>query len=165
MKNTKKKHENLDPITHEPGSHPIGTSIGTVAGATAGVAGAVATGAAMGSAIGPAGTIAGAAIGGIVGGLAGHAVAEGVNPTEEDAYWNQTYKTRPYVPQNAVYDTYRPAFMYGVSAYSKFGRDTFDEIEPKLRQEWENEGGATLPWDQAKPATRDAFERLQNRKK
>lgn len=68
-------HQNPDPITHAPGSHPVGTGIGGAVG------GAIA-GAAIGTAVGPVGTAIGAAIGAIAGGLAGHAVAEAVNPTE-----------------------------------------------------------------------------------
>ncbi len=48
---------NPDPITHAPGSHPVGTGIGAVAGGAAGVAGAVAAGAAIGSPAGPVGAV------------------------------------------------------------------------------------------------------------
>src|SRR5262245_54629642 len=73
------REANLDPITQEPGSHPLGTAAGSAAGAAAG--------AALGSAVGPAGTVVGGTIGAIAGGIAGHKVAESVNPTVEEGYW------------------------------------------------------------------------------
>src|SRR5687768_9756464 len=73
----KNRDANRDPITGEPGSHPVGTGVGAVAGGAA-------TGAAIGTAgAGPVGTAVGAAAGAIVGGLAGHGAAEGLNPTNE----------------------------------------------------------------------------------
>ncbi len=69
---------NLDPISGEPGSHPVGTGLGAGGGAV--------TGAIIGSVVGgPVGGVIGAAIGGIAGGVGGHEVAEGVNPTDPNA--------------------------------------------------------------------------------
>ena len=64
---------NLDPLTDEPGSHPVGTGVGAAGGAVAG--------AAIGAVAGPVGAAAGAVVGAIAGGLAGHAAGEAVNPT------------------------------------------------------------------------------------
>ena len=63
-----KKELNADPITGEPGSHPVGTGLGAAGGAAAG--------AAVGSVGGPLGTLVGGAVGAVVGGLAGSAVGE-----------------------------------------------------------------------------------------
>jgi len=72
-KKNKTDKANRDPITGEPGAHPVGTA----AGATAmGAAGAV-----VGSAAGPIGTGVGAAAGAVVGGLAGSAASEHFDPT------------------------------------------------------------------------------------
>lgn len=65
---------NRDPLTGEPGAHPVGTAVGATAGA-------VAAGAAVGSVAGPVGTAVGAAVGAVAGGLAGKGVAETVDPT------------------------------------------------------------------------------------
>ncbi|MEO6004610.1 MAG: YsnF/AvaK domain-containing protein [Opitutus sp.] len=73
--NKKTNQANRDPITGEPGSHPIGTA----AGATA--LGAEGAGAAAGAAAGPIGVGVGAAAGAVIGGLAGHAASEQFNPT------------------------------------------------------------------------------------
>jgi uncharacterized protein (TIGR02271 family) len=83
-KRGKNKDANRDPISGEPGSHPVGTGVGAVAGGAAGAAAGAATGAAVGTAgAGPIGTGIGAAVGAIVGGMAGHGAAEGLNPTNE----------------------------------------------------------------------------------
>jgi hypothetical protein len=80
---------NLDPLSGEPGAHPIGTAVGAaVGGGAAGVAlgaGAAAltgAGAMIGAAAGPIGAVAGAVAGGIAGGLLGKKVAETVHPTD-----------------------------------------------------------------------------------
>lgn len=77
---TEKRDANRDPITGAPGSHPVGTGLGAAAGG-------VAAGAAAGTVAGPVGTVVGAAVGAVVGGLAGKATAEAIDPTAEDAYW------------------------------------------------------------------------------
>lgn len=152
---------NRDPITGEPGSHPVGTGLGTALGATAGVAGLSMAAAAAGSALGPLGTAAGAIIGGAIGAISGHDIAEDINPTVEEQYWSEHYQTRGYVQPNTPYDNYRPAYRYGVDSYVRSeGRD-FDAVEPELRQNWNQARGASnLDWEQARPATRDAYDRL-----
>lgn len=87
---TKESREDLnaDPITGEPGSHPIGTGIGGVGGAAAG--------AAIGTMAGPLGTLIGGAIGAIVGGGVGHAAAEAIDPTREEAYWRAEHANADY---------------------------------------------------------------------
>lgn len=78
-KNTDKTRDaNRDPITKEPGSHPIGTGLGAAAGGAAG--------AAAGGVAGPIGAGAGAVVGAVAGGLGGHAVAEHFDPTGSDLY-------------------------------------------------------------------------------
>ena len=60
--------------------HNIGAGTGAAAGA--------ATGAAVGAAGGPVGMAVGAIIGGVVGAKAGDSIAEVVNPTTYNSYWN-----------------------------------------------------------------------------
>lgn len=87
---------NRDPITGEPGAHPVGTGIGAAS------AGAV--GAAVGAVGGPVGSVIGAAIGSVVGGLVGKSAAEAVNPTVEDDYWRENYTSRPYAKSDHTYN-------------------------------------------------------------
>ena len=56
-----------DPITGEPGAHPVGVGVGAI--------GAGLAGAAIGAIAGPLGALVGAAIGAVAGGIAGHEVA------------------------------------------------------------------------------------------
>jgi hypothetical protein len=144
---------NRDPITGAPGSHPVGTGLGA--------AGAGAAGAAIGSVAGPVGTVAGAAIGAVAGGLAGKAAGEAVNPTTEDAYWRQNYRSRPYAAGLDYDNDLAPAYRYGwASAGSHAGR-SFDEAENDLRAGWERtEHGARHGWDKMKDAVRDAWDRI-----
>jgi uncharacterized protein YjbJ (UPF0337 family) len=148
---------NRDPITGEPGSHPIGVAAGGTGGAV--------TGAAVGGAVG--GPI-GAAIGGVVGAIAGGAVgkiaAEAVNPTEEDRYWQENYPTRPYYKKGADYTEYEPAYRYGweSAANPQFSDKNFDEIESNLQSEWPSyRGTCRLEWIEVRDATRDAFDRVR----
>ena len=74
MENKNKSNQaNRDPITGEPGSHPVGTAAGAAALGTAG--------AAAGAAAGPIGVGVGAAAGAVIGGLTGKAASEQFNPT------------------------------------------------------------------------------------
>jgi len=146
--------ENLDPLSGEPGAHPVGTGVGATLGG-------VVAGAAVGSVVGPIGTVIGMAIGAALGGLAGKGVAESVDPTAGDAYWRQEYRGRPYVAADATYDSYGPAYSYGVAAFGRYeGRD-FELIQPELAQDWNTmRGTSDLSWDQARPAVKDAWQRM-----
>jgi uncharacterized protein (TIGR02271 family) len=157
------KDTNPDPITGAPGSHPVGTGIGAAVGGTAaGLGTAAAMGAAAGSVAGPVGTAVGAAIGAAVGGAAGHAIAENVDPTAEDAYWRENYKTRPYYSKDYEYTSYAPAYRMGWESRGTSKYKTFDEAEPELRTRWEREYGKSgLTWDKARLASRDAWDRIE----
>jgi len=147
---------NRDPITGEPGSHPVGTGLGALAGG-------VATGAAVGTMAGPIGTAVGAVVGAVVGGLAGHGVAELIDPTAEDAYWRANYEKQDYVAAGSTYDDYGPAYRYGVDSYAKHGGRPFDEAESDLSREWDRvRGNSSLTWDRAKYATRDSWQRVSD---
>jgi len=147
---------NRDPISGARGAHPVGTGLGAAAGG-------IAAGAAAGAIAGPAGAIAGAVVGAVVGGLAGKGVAELVDPTVEDAYWRETYATRPYVSAGATYDDYGPAYRYGVDTYPQYHGRSFDDVEPDLRRNWEERRGTSqLSWENARDATRDSWERLSD---
>jgi uncharacterized protein (TIGR02271 family) len=75
-KSNEKSRENRDPISGEPGAHPVETGAGAVAGGAAG--------AAAGSVAGPIGAGVGAAAGAVIGGLGGKAAGEKFDPTHVD---------------------------------------------------------------------------------
>lgn len=155
--------ENRDPISGEKGAHPVGVGVGTAAGAGAGAAaaglGAAAlTGAAAGSVVGPVGTAVGAIVGGIAGGLAGKAVAESIDPTVEERYWKDNYRSRPYVTQDAAYEDYAPAYRYGWESRARHADRDFDDVD--LQSGWAKaRAQSRLDWEQARQATRDAWNR------
>jgi hypothetical protein len=143
---------NRDPITGEPGAHPVGVGLGTAAGGAA-------AGAAAGAVGGPVGAVVGAVVGGVAGGLAGKGVAESIDPTTEDTYWQENYPSRPYYDAGMAYDDYRPAYQYGWESRSRHQGRTWDEVESDLGRDWDRtKSKSRLTWDQAKHATRDAWD-------
>jgi hypothetical protein len=167
-KQPKKPEEHRDPISGEPGAHPVGVGIGTAVGGAAAGAGlgaaasAAAAGAAAGTVAGPVGAALGAVAGGVAGAFAGKAIAEKVNPTEEDAFWRENYDGRPYVKKGASYEDYEPAYRYGWETRTKHTGMNFDEVESHLRSGWKNTNSG-LGWDAARPAVRDAWQRIDER--
>jgi hypothetical protein len=142
-----------DPIVGRP-THPLAAGIGAV------VLGG-ASGAAVGSAAGPLGTFVGAAIGAIGGALGGDAIASSFDEAAEDEHWREHYVNQPYVPKEARYEDYGPAYRYGATSYSRLAGRDFDEVETDLSGGWETaRGESVLQWEQAKHAARDAWTRL-----
>jgi len=153
----KMRSPNVDPISGEAGAHPLGTGIGAATGGAAG--------AAIGAAAGPVGALVGAGVGAIAGGFAGHSAAEAVNPTAEDDYWRDNFHNRPYVEPNESYDDYRPAYQLGWESFRKYGGKgrSFEEVEDDIRREWERrKTRSPLTWDRARPAIRDAWDRVEH---
>lgn len=148
---------NRDPLTGEPGSHPVGTGVGATGGAM--------TGAAIGGAVGgPVGAVVGGVVGAVAGGAAGHAVAEGLDPTVEDAYWRQNYNTRPYYKTGRAYDEYQPAYRYGweSAARPEYKNRKFEDVETDLERGWDKAKGATKEgWRDVREASRDAWYRVR----
>ncbi len=146
---------NPDLITGEPGSHPIGTGVGA---ASAGAAGA-----AIGAMAGPVGMVVGAAIGAVAGGLAGKGVAESIDPTVHDAYWQQNHASQSYAG-NGGYDQYRSAYRTGYEGAGRHGVDKdFSSVESDLKSSYESAKDKTsLTWEHAKAATRAAYDHARD---
>ena len=144
---------NRDPITDEPGAHPVGTGIGATGGAVAG--------ATVGAIGGPIGLAVGGVVGAVVGGLAGKATAEVVNPTVEEAYWRENHTKQSYFEPGRAFDEYAPAYRLGVTGRTRY--NDWNSAEPSLASEWETaRGGSSLSWPQAKSASRAAWDRVDN---
>ena len=148
------KSRNPDPITGEPGSHPVGTGIGAAAGGAA-------AGAAVGTVAGPVGTAVGAAVGAVVGGLAGKSIAEKIDPTREDQYWRENHPRQPFA-KDRPYDEFAPAYRVGYEGYDEFGSSgkTFADSEAELRRRYELQEDA-LPWDEVRPASEAAWRKFE----
>jgi uncharacterized protein (TIGR02284 family) len=145
---------NRDPITDEPGAHPIGTGIGATGGAVAG--------AAAGALAGPVGAAVGGVVGAVVGGLAGKAAGEAVNPTAEEAFWRDNYSKEPYYEQGRSFDDYGPAYRLGLSGRERY-EDPWTSVEPRLASEWDStRGNSSLNWDRAAPASQAAWRRVDD---
>ncbi len=154
-----KPDANRDPLSGEPGAHPVGTGMGAAAaGAAAGAAG--------GAMAGPVGAVIGAVVGGVAGGLAGKGLAESIDPTTEDAYWRDSYATRPYYDSSTSYDDYAPAYRYGWESRARHTGRKWNEVESDLANDWNSaKSHSKLTWDRAKHASRDAWERVESRVK
>lgn len=149
-------HENLDPISGEPGAHPVGTGVGAAVGGAA-------AGAAVGTFAGPVGTVVGAAVGAVAGGMFGKGVAEGVDPTIEEAYWRENHVSRPYVAEGSTYDRYHPAYRHGWESRGRLGGKPWRDMEGQIQSEWEAQPYARdLSWGDAHGAVRDAYERSES---
>lgn len=180
---------NPDPITKAPGAHPTGVGIGAAAGGATGVGAAIAVGAATGSIAGPIGTAIGIIAGAIVGGYVGKGIGEKVDPTEDENYWRDNHKSRPYYSADHDYDRdLAPAYRYGAVAGMGVGDDydrplgttgstagtaaaagtsnvsrSFDDHDNDFRAGWEKvKDKSSLSYDKARDAIRDAFDRRAN---
>lgn len=150
------EHENRDPISGEPGAHPVGVGVGAATGG--------ALGAGIGAVGGPIGAAIGAGIGAIAGGLAGKGVAEAVDPTVEEQHWRNSYINRPYVKAGARYEDYGPAYQYGWENAQRYAGRRFDDAERDLANGWTSaRRHSMLDWNDARPAVRDSWDRIAGR--
>ena len=146
---------NPDPITGEPGAHPVGTGVGA---ASAGAAGA-----AIGAVAGPIGVVAGTVIGAVAGGLAGKGVAESIDPTNEDGYWQANHHSQPYALHGS-YERFSPAYRTGYEGVVRHGADKdYADVEDDLKSTYEQgRDKAGVSWDNAKHAVRAAYDRARD---
>lgn len=83
--------------------------------------------------------------------------------TDERSYWEQNYRSRPYVRSDTEFGAYEPGYRYGFeSAQRHRGRD-WHEVEPELERDWERyeHGGETRSkWQDIKASVRDAWDRV-----
>lgn len=152
--NTPGHDSNPDPITGEPGAHPIGTGMGA---ASAGAAGA-----AIGAVAGPIGVVAGTVVGAVAGGLAGKGVAESIDPTNEDGYWEKHHGSQIYA-NHGSYERYSSAYRTGYEGVGRHGVEKqYSEVEDDLKSAYEKtKEQAGLSWDHAQHAVRAAFDRAR----
>jgi hypothetical protein len=147
-----KGSRNPDPITDAPGSHPIETGIGAaLAGAACGMA--------VGAVAGPAAAAVGVAAGAVAGGYAGKGIGEMIDPTTEDNWLRENFKSRPYVEEGDSYEDFNKAFRYGALAESKYGDAGIDLRDEQLQRDWEASTESNMPWTKAKGAVQDAYDR------
>ena len=140
--------------TPPSGGHPVATG--------AGAAGAGAAGAAVGGLVaGPVGALVGGAVAAVAGGLGGRAIAEAFNPTEEERYWREHYRTRPYASPDTRFEDLEPAYRYGWESRAAHPRERWEELEAQLEEGWRCRR-CEQEWERARDPARDAFERLES---
>jgi uncharacterized protein (TIGR02271 family) len=146
---------NPDPLTDQPGSHPVETGVGAALGG-------VASGMAVGAVGGPVGAVIGGIVGGAVaGGLAGKGVGELIDPTTEDNWIREYFKSdKAAAAEGRTEEHYRPAYRYGLESAGRYEGKRFEDVESDLRSDYEKNYAHTgLGWEHARGAVRDAFDR------
>ena len=134
--------------------HSIGEGTGAVAGAVAG--------AAVGSMAGPVGTVVGAIAGGALGAKGGGAVAEALNPTEYNNYFEKNYTSAPYYVGGSEWRDYKPAYQYGYDTYGQYRGQRFEDVEDTLERNWDaTKANSRLAWNEAKGAVRDGWHHIE----
>ena len=153
-----------DPLSGQSSVHPIGTTVGTATGAAAGAL----AGALLGATVGPVGAAVGATAGAIAaafaGGKAGRHVTEFICPSTGDHYWRTAYLRRPYITPGTRYETFRPAYLFGVQMRKVHIDKTWDQAELSIQSAWQESSDVqSLPWSIACPAILDAWDKLTPR--
>ena len=147
---------NADPVSDQPGSHPIEVGMGAALGGAA-------SGAAVGLVAGPIGAAIGAAVGAIAGGLAGKGVGELIDPTTQDNWLRESFAEKTYVDRTKgeSFEHYTPAYKYAAdAAQTKYAGKSYHEVETHLQSDYEKTDHAkTMGWDKAKHAVKDAYDR------
>jgi hypothetical protein len=88
-------------------------------------------------------------------------VAEQTNPTFEENDWQETYTSSPYAEKDRTYEDYQPAYRTGYEGYDRYGHSgrTYSEVETDLQRDYQTNQTGNLPWEQAKHAVKDAWDR------
>lgn len=134
--------------------HSIGEGTGAATGAV--------TGAVVGSAAGPVGTVVGALAGGVVGAKAGGAIAEAINPTDYNDYFQNSFRKTAYYKGGREWNDYEPAYKYGYDTYAQYRGQTFDDVEYALERDWNAaKANSRLAWNEARDAVRDSWHYIE----
>lgn len=76
-----------------------------------------------------------------------------------EAYWREHFYTCPYVSPGDRWTQFGPAFRHGWRARERYPNSAWEEIEAILEREWSATTTRTLPWQTARLAARDAWDR------
>jgi hypothetical protein len=137
---------NADPITGEPGSHPVGTGVGAAGGAAAGVA-VLSERWAQPSVRWRAE-------------LRARRRRDGESDRRKRLL--RVSRNRPYYRADRPYSDIEDAYRYGWESRARYGTKSWNEVESDLGRGWEKaKGKSSLAWNQAKDATRDAWHRVE----
>ncbi len=99
----------------------------------------------------------------IGGGAAPKRVVEWYDTELENAYWRETYESRPYFDPNTSYDEIQPAYRYGWESRMRFVEKSFEQAEPELVTGWElGRAHSQLSWARARIACWEAWSRVDD---
>lgn len=83
-------------------------------------------------------------------------------PESEADYWRRNYAAEPYYLEGRGFEDYGPAYELGWVSHASYGSD-FDTADRVLANDWQTRKGVSvLSWDDARPATRAAWQRAHN---
>jgi hypothetical protein len=83
-----------------------------------------------------------------------------INPTAEEAYWREAYRSEPYFRSGFTYDDYGPAYRVGYTGPMR-RQGAFEQLEGELRNDFDRvRGKSHLRWEDAREATRAAWRRV-----
>lgn len=83
-------------------------------------------------------------------------------PGSESDYWRETYVREPYYETGRSFDDYSPAYELGWVSYTLYGVD-LDVADRVMANDWElRKGSSPLSWDEARPASRAAWQRADS---
>lgn len=82
-----------------------------------------------------------------------------MNSKDEDNYWRAHHHEQPFVKRGHSYEHYAAAYRTGYEGFEKNPDKKFENLEADLEVEYKKHQSA-LPWDDAKAATRAAWDKL-----
>jgi len=86
----------------------------------------------------------------------------GIYPGREADYWRNSYSDEPYYEGGRAFEDYSTAYELGWVSYEAYGGD-FEAADRVLANDWGvRKGVSGLSWDQARPASRAAWQRAHN---
>ena len=87
-----------------------------------------------------------------------------VDVTQEDSYWQATFRREQYYRDQLDYEDYAPAYCVGYIGCAQYG-GCYEEAEKSLWANWERiKGDSRLRLDEARLAMRAAWDRMTGRR-
>jgi hypothetical protein len=81
----------------------------------------------------------------------------------ERRWWQENYRSRPYVNADRGFSTYEPGYRYGYESANRYRGRTWSDVENDLRAGWdryEHRGSAGSKWEHIKDSVKDAWDHV-----
>jgi uncharacterized protein (TIGR02284 family) len=86
-------------------------------------------------------------------------------PDGELQYWQDAYTSEPYFEEGRPFEDYSPAYELGWTGYHDYGGE-FDTADCVMATDWTVcKGISNMSWEQARAASRAAWQRAENARK